>query len=236
VVELIHGLDLETVRTNLERVRGEIAEASRSTGRDASDVEILAAVKYVPAEGLGVLAQAGIELVGENRAQELERKAAALPGTFTWDFIGQLQSRKVKQILPHVRLIHSVASDSVLAQLERHGGPSTRVLIEVNIAREPGKSGVAPDAVEAFIDRCPVDVLGLMTMPPLTDSPEDSRPHFAALAALARRLELPQLSMGTSQDYRVAVQEGATIVRLGTILYSPERHNPGRETSRPREP
>jgi pyridoxal phosphate enzyme (YggS family) len=236
VVELIQGLDVETVRANLARVRDEIAEAARSAGREPSDVEILAAVKYVRVEELGVLAQAGIELVGENRAQELERKAAAWPGAFTWDFIGQLQSRKVKQILPHARLIHSVASDSVLAQLERHGDPSTRVLIEVNIAREPGKSGVAPEQVEAFIDRCPAEVLGLMAMPPLADSPEDSRPHFAALAELARTLGLPVLSMGTSQDYAVAVHEGATIVRLGTILYSPERHNQGRETSPSREP
>ena len=165
--------------------------------------------------------------MGENRAQELERKAAALPGAFTWDFIGHLQSRKVKQILPHVRLIHSVASDTVLAQLERHGDASTRVLVEVNIAREPGKSGVDPGQVAAFIDRCPVAVVGLMTMPPLAPSPEDSRPHFAALAELARGLGLPQLSMGTSQDYRVAVEEGATIVRLGTILVFPgARHNP----------
>ncbi|MGZ4194273.1 MAG: YggS family pyridoxal phosphate-dependent enzyme [Solirubrobacteraceae bacterium] len=236
MVELIQDLDAETVRANLELVRAQIAAAARGAGRDPAEVELLAAVKYVPVEELGVLAQAGIELVGENRAQELERKAAALPGAFTWDFIGHLQSRKVKQILPHVRLIHSVASDTVLAQLERHADPSTRVLVEVNIAREPGKSGIDPDQVAAFIDRCPVEVVGLMTMPPLAPSPEDSRPHFAALAELARGLGLPQLSMGTSQDYRVAVEEGATIVRLGTILYSPTRHNPGRETSRSREP
>lgn len=236
MVELIHGLDADTVRANFARVRGEIDAAARSAGRDPSEVSILAAVKYLPADQLRVLAAAGIELVGENRAQDLQEKVGAAPGLFTWDFIGHLQSRKVRQIVPHVRLIHSVASDSVLAQLERHGTAHTKVLVEVNVAGDPAKSGIAAHELEAFIGRCPVPVLGLMTMPPLSDSAEDSRPHFAALAELARRLELPQLSMGTSQDYPVAVQEGATIVRLGTILYAPARHNPGRETTRFPEP
>jgi pyridoxal phosphate enzyme (YggS family) len=236
VAELIRGLDAALVRGNLERAREEVAAAARSVGRNPQEVQILAAVKYVPDEELGVLAEAGVDLVGENRAQDLQRKATADPGRFTWDFIGQLQSRKVKQILPYVRFIHSVASDSVLAQLERHGGQSTRVLVEVNVAGAPGKSGIAPRELSAFIDRCPVQVLGLMTMPPLTATPESSRPHFAALRELAERHDLDQLSMGTSQDYPVAVQEGATIVRLGTSLYTSARHNHGRETARSREP
>jgi pyridoxal phosphate enzyme (YggS family) len=219
VAELIHGLDAQTVRENLERVRREVDVAARAAGRDPADVEILAAVKYVACQELAVLARAGIELVGENRAQDLEQKAAAHPDAFTWDFIGHLQSRKVKQIVPRVRLIHSVATESALEQLRRHGDAATRVLVEVNVAREPGKSGIAPEELEAFIDRCPVEVVGLMTMPPLASDPEASRPHFAALRELAGRLGLPRLSMGTSQDYLVAVQEGATIVRLGTILY-----------------
>jgi pyridoxal phosphate enzyme (YggS family) len=217
LVDLIRGLRVDRVRTNLERVREEIANAGRASG----DVEILAAVKYVPLEELGVLAEAGIRVLGENRAQDLVAKAEAHPGLFTWDFIGHLQSRKVRQILPHVRYIQSVASDSALEQLGRHGTPDTEVLIEINIAGEQGKSGIAPAELAGFLERCPVTVVGLMTMPPLADRPEDSRPQFAALRGLAERHGLRQLSMGTSQDYAVAVQEGATIVRLGSTLYGP---------------
>jgi PLP dependent protein len=215
VVDLIHGLRAEVVARNLARAR----EAISAAGRDPGEVEILAAVKYLPAEELAALADGGVTVVGENRAQELAAKSAALPGRFTWDFIGQLQSRKVKDVLPHVRYIHSVASDSALAQLARHGGPGTQVLIEVNVAGEAGKSGIAPDELPAFLERCPVSVVGLMTMPPFTADPEESRPHFAALRRLAEAHGLPQLSMGTSQDYAVAAQEGATIVRLGTSLF-----------------
>jgi pyridoxal phosphate enzyme (YggS family) len=208
-------VEVEVVRSNLERVREGIAAA----GRDPEEVEILAAVKYLPERELGALKQAGIELLGENRAQELRRKADAYPGAFIWDFIGALQSRKVRDLLPYVRYIHSVASDSALAQLGRHGTDETKVLVEVNISGEEGKSGVAPAELQAFLARCPVPVVGLMTMPPLTDDPERSRPYFAALRELADRHGLSQLSMGTSQDYLVAVQEGATILRLGTTLY-----------------
>jgi len=215
VAELITGLRAEDVRENLARVRSEIA----GTGRDPGEVQILAAVKYVPVDELGVLAEAGIELVGENRAQDLVAKAEAYSGAFTWDFIGQLQSRKVHQVLPYVRYIETVASESALDQLERHGTPDTEILIEVNVAGEPGKSGIAPSELPAYIERSAVKVVGLMTMPPLAPSPEASRPHFAALRKLASEHGLVQLSMGTSQDYLIAVQEGATIVRLGTSLY-----------------
>jgi PLP dependent protein len=216
VVELIHGLRADHVRANLERIRQQISAA----GRDPSEVQILAAVKYVPADEIGVLAEAGVQLLGENRAQDLLAKADRYPREFTWDFIGALQSRKVRQILPHVRYIHSVASDSVLAQLERHGTDETEVLVEVNVGGEPGKSGVTPAELPSFLERCPVAVVGLMTMPPLAARPEDSRPYFAALRALGERHRLRHLSMGTSQDYVVAVQEGATIVRVGTSLYA----------------
>jgi pyridoxal phosphate enzyme (YggS family) len=213
VAQLIRGLDARRVADNLARVRAEI-------GRD--DVEILAAVKYVATEEMGVLAEAGVTLVGENRAQDLEAKAVAWGGRadFTWDFIGHLQSRKVKQILPHVRWIHSVASDSVLKELGKHAGARTEVLVEVNVARDESKSGVLPEELDGFLERCPVPVLGLMTMPPFTERPEDSRRWFAALAQLAGERGLRELSMGTSQDYAVAAQEGATIVRLGTSLYT----------------
>ena len=213
------GLSVERVRANLAAVRTEIAAAAQSAGRDPADVELLAATKYVAAEDLPALAQAGIALVGENRAQDLAAKVEAHGGLFTWDFIGHLQSRKVKQVLPHVRLIHSVASDSVLRELERHATPETEVLVEVNVAGEEDKSGVAPAQLGAFIARSPVRVTGLMGMPPLTDDPERSRPWFAALRELAGEHGLERLSMGTSQDLAVAVQEGATIVRAGSVLY-----------------
>jgi PLP dependent protein len=215
VADLIRGLRPERVRANLDRVRERIAQA----GRDPDEVEILAAVKYVPAEELDLLADAGITVVGENRAQDLEVKIAAAPGRFTWDFIGHLQSRKVRQVLAHVRYIHSVASDSVLAQLARHARPETEVMVEVNVAGEAGKSGIPPSELSAFLERCPVTVVGLMTMPPLADDAEQSRPYFAALAELAGRHGLRHLSMGTSQDYPAAVREGATIIRLGSTLY-----------------
>jgi PLP dependent protein len=215
VVELITGLHAEAVHANLERVRSEIA----GTGRDPGEVQILAAVKYVPLDELGVLAEAGLQLLGENRAQDLVAKAEAYPGVFTWDFIGHLQSRKVRQIVPHVRYIETVASDSALGQLARHGSPSTEVLVEVNVAGEAGKSGIAPAELPGFLERSPARVVGLMTMPPLASSPEGSRRHFAALRELAAEHDLPELSMGTSQDYVVAVEEGATIIRLGTGLY-----------------
>jgi PLP dependent protein len=215
VVDLIHGLHANRVRANLERVRDEIDAA----GRDPGGVQILAAVKYVPLDELGVLAEAGLELLGENRAQDLVAKATAYPGLFTWDFIGHLQSRKVKQILPYVRLIHSVDSESVLAQLARHAEPEKEILVEVNVADEDGKSGIPASGLTAFLDRCPVRVIGLTTMPPRAADPEDSRPYFVALRELAERHGLGELSMGTSQDYVVAVEEGATIVRLGTSLY-----------------
>lgn len=217
MVELIAGLRAEQVRANLQRVRTEIVEA----GRDPESVQILAAVKYVPLEELGVLAEAGLTLLGENRAQDLVAKAEAHPGVFTWDFIGQLQSRKVRQVLPHVRYIETVASDSALKQLDRHGTPSTEVLVEVNVAGEEGKSGISPGELPEFLERCAVSVVGLMTMPPFAAEPEASRRHFAALRELAAEHGLTELSMGTSQDYLVAVEEGATIIRLGTGLYRP---------------
>jgi uncharacterized pyridoxal phosphate-containing UPF0001 family protein len=216
LADLIRGLRAELVAANLQRVRAEIASAVRDPGA----VQVLAAVKYVPSEELGVLGEAGLKLLGENRTQDLAAKADAYPDAFTWDFIGHLQSRKVRQLLPYVRYIHSVASDSALEQLRRHGSPDTRVLVEVNVAGEAGKSGIATVELGGFIERCPVKVVGLMTMPPLARTPEDSRPHFAALRELAERHGLSELSMGTSQDYLVAVQEGATIVRLGTTLYA----------------
>jgi pyridoxal phosphate enzyme (YggS family) len=203
------GLDPARVAGNLERVRERIGAA----------VRICAAIKYVPADELSALTEAGIDIVGENRAQDLVEKQDRLgrDAFDEWHFIGALQSRKVRDVAPRVSLIHSVASDSALKQLEKH--PAQAVLIQVNVAGEQGKAGIAPGELGDFIARCPVPVTGLMTMPPFAERPEDSRRHFAALAELAADHGLRELSMGTTQDFEVAVQEGATIVRLGTVLY-----------------
>jgi uncharacterized pyridoxal phosphate-containing UPF0001 family protein len=210
VVEPVTNLDAVHVRSNLERIRE----------RTGPEIEVLAATKYIRTEDMGALAEAGIELVGENRLQDLVEKRERWGDRFTWDFIGNLQSRKVKRILPLVRLIHSVATDSVLEQLGRHGGADTEVLVEVNLSGEEGKGGVEPDNLDEFIERCPVTVSGLMTMPPFTEDPEASRPYFRRLAGLASERGLERLSMGTSQDWQVAVEEGATILRLGSLLWS----------------
>ncbi len=214
MVELIAAPDPARVRANLARIEAEIAAA-----RPRRPVQVLAAVKYVPAPALPALAEAGVRLVGENRAQDLQAKHAAHGDLFTWDFIGALQSRKVRAIAPLVRMIHSVASESALRELARHRSPGLRILLQVNVAEEEGKAGIDPQRLDAFIDRAPVPVAGLMTMPPLAADPELSRPWFAALRRLAEERGLEHLSMGTSQDYRVAVEEGATIVRIGTSLY-----------------
>jgi pyridoxal phosphate enzyme (YggS family) len=202
------GLEVAKLRDNLERVRERIG----------AGVRICAAIKYVPTEELPVLAEAGIEIVGENRAQDLIEKHDAHADLFEWHFIGALQSRKVKEVAPNVSLIHSLASDSALQQLEAHPAPA--VLVQVNIAGEESKTGIAPADLGDFIKRCPVPVKGLMTMPPLAEKPEASRPHFARLAELAAEHNLSELSMGTTQDYEIAAAEGATIVRLGTVLYT----------------
>ncbi len=209
MANLIHGIDAVKVAANLERVREVVGEG----------VEVLAATKYVPLEEMGTLAEAGVRLIGENRQQDLAAKHERWGDAFEWDFIGNLQSRKLKQILPLCRLIHSVATDSVLRELGRHGTPETEVLVEVNVSGEEGKGGVAPADLGEFLARCPVRVGGLMTMPPFSEDPEASRPYFARLAELAAAHGLGRLSMGTSQDWRIAVEEGATIIRLGTTLF-----------------
>jgi len=214
VAELFTGLEAERVGRNLESVRQRIA----GTGRDPGEVEICAAVKYVPAEELPALAEAGVELVGENRAQDLLAKQEGHRELFDWDFIGALQSRKLRDVAPNVRLIHAVASDSVLRRLEQH--PVDEVLVQVNVAGEEGKAGIAPDELAGFVERCPARVSGLMTMPPFVERAEDNRRWFARLAELASEHGLERLSMGTTQDFEVAVQEGATIVRLGEVLYA----------------
>ncbi len=217
MVELIHGLDPGRVAESLARISARIDAVAG--GRR---VRLLAATKYLPDEELPALAAGGVTLVGENRAQDLERKVALHGGLFEWHFIGQLQSRRVRAIVPHVTLIHSLASRSALAQLEVHAAAAhagLEVLLEVNVSGEQGKAGIDPGEIAEYLERSPFPVAGLMTMPPLSADPQASRPWFAALRELAAEHGLRELSMGTSQDYEVAVQEGATIVRIGTMLY-----------------
>lgn len=200
------ALSADRVRANLAEVRDEIGRAG---------VEVIAAVKYVELEDLGALAEAGVTHVGENRAQELVRKAEAFPD-FTWDFIGQLQSRKVKTVAPLVRCIHSVGSESSIAQLQKLE-VRPRLLVQVNIAEEEGKAGFAPGEVPRALDA--LEFEGLTVMPPAAEDPEESRRWFAAARELAAEHGLAQLSMGTTQDFAVAAEEGATMVRIGTRLY-----------------
>jgi PLP dependent protein len=191
------------VRERYERIRDEVGPG----------VTVVAATKYVSAEELGVLAEAGVEVVGENRAQDLEAKHAAHGEAFRWHFIGHLQSRKAKTVNELCELVHSLDSESAAKRLE------VPALVQVNLAGEESKSGVAPDKLERFLADCSAEVRGLSTMPPLADDPEESRPYFRRLRELAERFGLDELSMGTSQDYRVAAEEGATFVRVGSVLY-----------------
>jgi hypothetical protein len=231
MARLLEQVDAAQVRERLADAQSAIAAACSRAGRNPADVEVLAATKYVPLEMMGTLAEAGVRLVGENTAQDLIAKQQRWGDVFTWDFIGHLQSRKTKQVLPRVRLIHSVESESVVEQIDRHATEPARVLLEVNVAGEESKYGVALDQVDRFIEHASqgekVVFAGLMTMPPFAGDPEDARPHFAMLRELGERLhrewsprhEFSALSMGTSQDYEVAVEAGATIVRLGSVLY-----------------
>ena len=175
-------------------------------------VTVVVATKYVSLDGMAALAEAGIEVVGENRAQDLERKHARYGDAFRWHFIGHLQSNKVKVANRLCELVHSLSSDSAASRLE------IPALLEVNLSGEEAKSGVAPGEIAGYVERCPL-IRGLMTMPPLTDDAETSRPYFRRLRELAAEHGLPELSMGTSQDYRVGVEEGATLVRVGAVLF-----------------
>jgi len=194
----------EQIAARLARVRDQVGP----------DVTIVAATKYVALENMGVLAAAGVEVVGENRAQDLDRKHAAYGETFRWHFIGHLQSNKAKVVNGICELVHSLASESAAQRL------TVPALIEVNLSGEPSKSGVTPEELPDLVAAYP-GVRGLMTMPPAAPDPEGSRPYFRRLRELAAEHGLPELSMGTSQDYRVAVEEGATLIRVGSVLLGP---------------
>jgi uncharacterized pyridoxal phosphate-containing UPF0001 family protein len=192
----------DAVRANYERIRSEVGDG----------VTVVAATKYVALKDMRVLADAGIEVVGENRAQELERKHAEYGDAFRWHFIGHLQSNKAKVVNRICELVHSLDSDSAAGRL------TVPALVEVNLAGESSKSGIVPADLPRFLELYG-DVRGLMTMPPETADPEASRPYFARLRELAEQHGLRELSMGTSQDYRVAADEGATLIRVGSVLY-----------------
>jgi uncharacterized pyridoxal phosphate-containing UPF0001 family protein len=194
--------------TSAEAIAERLARIRREVG---PRVTIVAATKYVALEDMPVLAEAGIEVVGENRAQDLEAKHAAHGDLFRWHFIGHLQSRKVRTVNRLCELVHSVDSESAARRVE------IPALVQVNLAGEASKSGIAPADLERLLE-LGLDVRGLSTMPPATADPEASRPYFRALRELAERHGLRELSMGTSQDYRVAAEEGATLVRIGSNL------------------
>jgi len=222
--------DPGTISTRLADARRRIAAAAAQAGRPSSEIELLVATKYVALEDMPALAEAGVKLVGESRAQDLVAKHDRFADLFTWDFIGHLQSRKTRLVVPRVRRIHAVSSISAVQELDRRTQNMVDVLLEVNMAEEPQKPGVAPGEVERFLAAASsherVSFSGLMCMPPLSDDPQHAAPYFARTRELASRLSAAwngrytfrHLSMGTSADYEVAVREGATIVRLGTSV------------------
>ena len=177
---------------------------------------IVVATKYVTVAELGLLAEAGVEVVGENRAQDLAAKHEIYGDAFRWHFIGHLQSRKARTVNATCELCHSLDSKSSARRLE------IPALVEINLSGEPSKSGIAPEELAAFLELYP-RARGLMTMPPWSDDPEESRPYFARLREVAEQHGLRELSMGTSQDYRVAAEEGATYVRVGSTILGERR-------------
>lgn len=213
--------DLETVRRNLDRVRTEVAEACQRAGRDPQDVSICGATKYVEPDAMDVLREAGVEIAAENRLQDMIAKQERFGDVFDWHFIGAIQSRKVREIAGRVSTIHSLGTESARDKLAHLDAPAPKLLIQVNVSGEESKQGVAPEQLGAFIAATPQKVSGLMTMPPLTDDPEAARPYFAQLKTLADEHGLSDLSMGTSQDFAVAVEEGATLIRVGSVLFDP---------------
>lgn len=213
--------DLATVRSNLDRVQAEVAEACVRGGRSPGGVRICVATKYVDNRGLEILRQAGVEVAGENRLQDMIAKQEQFGDDFEWHFIGAIQSRKIREIAARSTMIHSLATTSARDKLGQVENLTARVLVQVNIAGEDSKQGVAPEALPDFLAGCNFPVAGLMTMPPATSDPEQARPYFAQLAQLAAAHSLTELSIGTSQDFGVAVEEGATLIRIGSTLFSP---------------
>lgn len=196
-------MNADEIRIRYERIRAEVGPG----------VTVVAATKYVSVDDLAALAEAGIQVVGENRAQDLLAKHATYGNAFRWHFIGHLQSRKARDVSRVCELVHSLDSESAARQL------AVPALVQVNLSGEETKSGVAPEELERFLADCQVEIRGLSTMPPPADDPESSRPYFRRLRTLAEQHDLPEVSMGTTQDYLVAAEEGATFVRVGSALW-----------------
>lgn len=214
--------DTATVRANLQSIERRVAAACTRAGRDRAGVKICAATKYVDATGMQALIEAGVKIAAENRLQDMIEKQASIGDAFEWHFIGAIQSRKIREIAGRVSTIHSLATESARDKLADLDFDPPKLLVQVNISGEASKQGVAPEQLAEFIERTPVPINGLMTMPPLTDDPEDARPYFARLRELASEHGLTDLSMGTSQDFSVAVEEGATLIRVGSVLFTPQ--------------
>lgn len=211
--------DLATVERNLADVRERIANACARVGRDPDEVRVCVATKYVDIDGLAILREAGVEIAAENRLQDMAAKQEVFGDDFEWHFIGAIQSRKVREIAERSTLIHSLASSSAREKLAQVPLPTARILVQVNVSGEESKQGVAPNELARFIEGCGFPVSGLMTMPPASEDPEDARQYFRRLAELARGAGLKELSIGTSQDFEVAVEEGATLIRIGSTLF-----------------
>lgn len=211
--------DAETVRSNFERITAEVDEATKRSGRPSGSVSVCVATKYVDGAGMAVLREVGIGIAAENRLQDMIQKQDSFGDAFEWHFIGAIQSRKVLEIAKRVGTIHSLSTESARDKLAALAGVAPRVLVQVNVSGEASKQGVAPEELSAFIEGCPVPVCGLMTMPPLAANREETRRHFAELRELADAHGLAELSMGTSQDFITAVEEGATMIRIGSVLF-----------------
>lgn len=214
--------DAETVRTNLAAIEARVAQACQTADRDPSLVRICAATKYADAAGMTALAEAGVKIAAENRLQDMIAKQDAMGDAFEWHFIGAIQSRKIREIAGRVSTIHSLATESARDKLTDLDFEPPKLLVQVNVSGEESKQGIAPGALGDFIEKTPIPVCGLMTMPPLTEDPEGARPYFAQLRELAKEHGLTELSMGTSQDFAVAVEEGATLIRVGSVLFTPQ--------------
>ncbi|MBJ7354885.1 MAG: YggS family pyridoxal phosphate-dependent enzyme [Thermoleophilaceae bacterium] len=212
--------DLATVEYNLGVVRERVAEACARSGRAPESVRICVATKYVEPDAMAVLRDAGVTIAAENRLQDMIAKQERFGDDFEWHFIGAIQSKKIREIAGRVSMIHSLATESARDKLANLEPPVPSLLVQVNVSGEESKQGVAPEELAAFIAATPHPVSGLMTMPPLTDDPEGARAYFARLKQLADEQGLNELSMGTSQDFAVAVEEGATLIRVGSVLFS----------------
>jgi pyridoxal phosphate enzyme (YggS family) len=210
--------DADKIRRNLAKVEKRVAAACAKVDRDPAGVQICVATKYVDAEGMIALKVAGVKIAAENRLQDMISKQAKFRDAFEWHFIGAIQSRKAREIAGHVAVIHSLSTESARDRLEGLENPP-KVLVQVNVAGEESKAGISSAELADFIAASPVRVTGLMTMPPLAPDPEKARPYFRALAMMAKDHRLEALSMGTTQDFEVAVEEGATLIRVGSVIF-----------------